>query len=315
MPIVGSIRTYNFIGGFKSFLKGFARGAASEQADGSLRGMGLIHAYHKYIGVPDRLKALHLLPHFFCPVSLGRRLRKVDVMPLVHCLRVITDVVNHRDVDPMAGNRNSRLWREGGPNKLLLTCVELHVQSFEEEDSPSPSSEASDDGELLSSWASIFATMGMYLHVILRLTNLDTPHDPRYVRFVFLKLKEETEQDLDDMRGHSGQTRQDLWFWRAFIQTLSLAGALRELQNRDPPWAGASPSQVGDLTSALAWMEDKIAAWGEVSGTVYWQDAKIALQRIAWPNAWYAEHLAEALWYRASTGRQSRASTASQSPE
>jgi hypothetical protein len=268
-----------------------------------------MHSWHKieYLGLENRLKAMRLIPHFFCPVSHSRWPRKVDTTPFLQNLRDITDAVNLRDTHP--GVRfNSQVWNEGAPNRLFVAFVNGHISSFAEKDnksSPSSSRKRTRKTQLLSSWSSLAAVTGLYLHTVVKLSNMKDPIDPRLIRLIVLKLKREIDQDLDEMKGHCGQASQDLWFWKAFTAALALAHNQRDFRDQETAWLDTSRTDGRSLSSILGWMENKIRAWGEVSGIGCWRDVKEVLRRIVWPNAWPAddEKFAEAFWYRASGGR------------
>lgn len=204
--------------------------------------------------------------------------------------------MNCKDIDnPQVAIDNAIALRQGGHEQLIHINIDLHIKSYAEGNSslsPSPSS----NDELPSSWSSIFSIIGIYMHAVLGVANPETSPDFRFLQFMVLKMKNEMEKDVDEMKGHYGRARQDLWFWKAFILILALAKALRQPQNQDTSSSAASEGYVRDLRPVLRWLEDKIWAWSRASGTIFWQDAKIALQRIVWPSEWHAEPLAEALW-------------------
>jgi hypothetical protein len=214
------LRTHNFIQLLKSRLSDFVQYYCPQEAsypeweEVSTDAIDHMHKWHKieHLGLENRLKAMCLLPRFFCPISSNRRPRKVPLMPLLQCVRDITDAVNVRDTH--SGVRfNSQVWNDGAPNRLLVAFVNGHVLSYADEGSKSPPSVLPDsfpEADLFPSWSSLAASTRLYMHTVVRLSNVKDPIDPGLIRLIALKVKWEIEEDVNEMNGYRGQASQDL---------------------------------------------------------------------------------------------------------
>ncbi|KAK6069248.1 hypothetical protein SCUP515_09131 [Seiridium cupressi] len=226
--------------------------------------LDLMHKWHKieHRGLENRLKAMHMLPHFFCPITTTRKSTKINGRPAMDS---ITQMTNAND---------------GAPNQVFVDYVHGHMSSFSEEDMTSPYSLSRGNGGsecLPSSWGGVAAAGGLYMQSVLNFANVEEPIDSRLIRRLVMVIKRDMDHNVNDMRGQHGKALQDFWFWKSFVAALALAINKRDLERRKAPWPAISEEGVWSLQSILRLMESRIGRWSEVTDTKEWWDAKAAL--------------------------------------
>ncbi|KAK9780236.1 putative Zn(2)-C6 fungal-type domain-containing protein [Seiridium cardinale] len=304
------ILTSNFLHILKSRLNDFVlfrdeNGASPFWEKFSPYALDLMHKWHKieHRGLENRLKAMRMLPHFFCPIPPTRKSTKINGRPAMDSITQMTNAVDQRNGN--SGSKyDNRVWNDGAPNQLFVDYVHGHMSSFSEEDMTSPYSLSRGKGgreSLPSSWGGVAAAGGLYMQSVLNVANVEEPIDSRLIRRLAMVIKRDMDQNVNDMRGQHGKALQDFWFWKSFVAALALAINERDLERKKAPWPAVSEEGVWSLQSILRLMESRIRTWSEVTNTKEWRDAKAALGRCVWPSVWSVEEerFAEALWYRA----------------
>ncbi|KAK9415688.1 putative Zn(2)-C6 fungal-type domain-containing protein [Seiridium unicorne] len=261
------ILTSNFLHILKSRLNDFVllrdeNGASPFWDKFSPYALDLMHKWHKieHRGLENRLKAMRMLPHFFCPITTTRKSTKINGRPAMDSITQMTNAVDRRNGN--SGSKyDNRVWNDGAPNQLFVDYVHGHMSSFSEEDMTSPYSLSRGNGGsecLPSSWGGVAAAGGLYMQSVLNVANVEEPIDPRLIRRLVMIIKRDMDHNVNDMRGQHGKALQDFWFWKSFVAALALAINKRDLERRKAPWPAISEEGAWSLQSILRLMESRI---------------------------------------------------------
>lgn len=242
--------------------------------------------WHKieYGGLETRLKAIRLFPYFFSPPPIhGKRPKSVKAMPIIDCLKRMTEAADLVCTNPTPQNIN-RVWNDGVPTKLLLILVTSHISSFSNNDDDQVSTTGGKPSQplLQSSWSGISAVVELYMHSVLNIVNAGEPLESRLLYRILLILKRDIEQTRADLGGTHGSLRQSLWFWKAFLGALALSNhmAIDTRASTPDKW-----SCEADLDDLYEWFRDCVRAWSAVTGTTDWNLVRSRLAMFAWPAA------------------------------
>lgn len=250
----------------------------------STEALNLMKMWHKIEsgGLETRLKALRLFPYFFSPPPVhGTRPKSVDAVPIIDCLRNMTEAADQVCTNPTAENIN-RVWNDGGPTKLLLILVTSHISSFAKEDESQSPGEKPPQPLLQSSWSGISAVVELYMHSVLNILNAGEPLEYRLLYRIILILKRDVEQTRPDLGGVHGSLRQSLWFWKAFLGALVLSQHMSIDTWTSTPEKWPCEAELQDL---YEWFGDCVRAWSAVTGTTDWNVVQTILAMFAWPAA------------------------------
>ena len=279
-------RTSCFVLFLKSRLQDFRSLRAAQSIDTSddsssieaLKLMRLWHGVEKG-GLDTRLKAMRMFPSFFSVPPHNRRPRDINILPIIDCMKDVTQAVDRFRVSPTAVNCN-QIWNEGGATRLMLALVDSHVWSFAKDDERSDSSSRGQASHSFPrySYIGIAAAMELYMHSVLKIVNAGEPMECRLLYRVLLMVKqdiEETREDLDRKKSHS----QSLWLWKVFTGAIALA------RSKDDHFRQASAcSCEADLDVLYEWFCGCIRAWITVTGKNNWENIMSVLGTIAWPE-------------------------------
>ncbi|OJJ60477.1 hypothetical protein ASPSYDRAFT_42220 [Aspergillus sydowii CBS 593.65] len=280
-----------FVLALKSRLEDFTLFRAAQGIDpnddgSSSEALHLMKMWHKieYRGLETRLKAIRLFPYFFSPPPIhGKRPKSVDAMPIIDCLKKMTEAADLVCTNPTPQNIN-RVWNDGGPTKLLLILVTSHISSFSNDDKDQVSATGGKPSQplLQSSWSGISAAVELYMHSVLNIVNAGEPLESRLLYRILLILKRDIEQTRADLGGTHGSLRQSLWFWKAFLGALALSNhmAIDTRASTPDKW-----SCEADLDDLYEWFRDCVRAWSAVTGTTDWSVVRSRLAMFAWPAA------------------------------
>ncbi|KAJ5223236.1 hypothetical protein N7468_007778 [Penicillium chermesinum] len=211
----------------------------------------------------------------------------IDVSPLIHRLRGLTEAVDHFHAEPNAENLDA-IWNNGGPTKLLRELVTSHAVSFTKDDVNlwKPTQQLPSEHSLESSWSGITATMELYMHSVLNILNRGEPIEFQLLYHVALITKEDIWNTRDDMEGNHGTRRQSLWLWKVFIGLLALSKRQNSLMARqmkpgsDRPIESPSKAHIGVI---YEWLCDCARGWSMTTKIRLWKDVKAVLTTITWP--------------------------------
>lgn len=240
--------------------------------------MRLWHGVEKG-GLDTRLKAMRMFPSFFSAPPHNRRPRDIHILPVIDCIKDVTEAVDRFRISPTAVNCN-QIWNEGGATRLMLALVDSHVWSFADDDEKSGSSshEQSQHSFPRSSYIGIAAAMELYMHSVLKIVNAGEPMECRLLYRILLMMKQDIEQTQDDL-GRNRSLSRSLWFWKVFTGAIALA------RSKDDHFTQAKAcSCEADLDVLYEWFCGCIRAWTAVTGKKNWEDAMSALGIIAWPD-------------------------------
>lgn len=284
-------RTSCFVLALKSRLEDFtlfrtAQGIDPNNDGSSTEALHLMKLWHKieHGGLETRLKAIRLFPYFFSPPPIhGSRPKSVDAVPIIDCLKGMTEAADLVCANPTAENIN-RVWNDGGPTKLLLTMVTSHITSFSndaESQSP-PAGGKTAQPVLQSSWSGISAAVELYMHSILNIINAGEPLEYRLLYRIVLVLKRDIEQTRTDLGGSHGSMRQSLWFWKVFLGALALSKHMSIDTWTSTPEKWPCEAELEEL---YEWFRDCVRAWSAVTGMTDWSVVRSRLAMLAWPAA------------------------------
>ncbi|KAJ5986366.1 hypothetical protein N7451_010731 [Penicillium sp. IBT 35674x] len=212
--------------------------------------------------------------------------KTVDALPIIDCVRAITEAVDQFRIDPTAENLN-RMWNDGGPTRLMLILVTSHISSFTKDDGKrgSPGKEKLSQPSLQSSWSGIGATVQLYMHSVLNITNGGEPIECRLLYRILLLMMQDIDQTQDHMSGEHGRLCQSLWFWKVFTGILALTGTQHKqtatgIQTARHCAAGLCKI---DLERLHEWFFNRARAWSLATKITNWQDVESVLATLAWP--------------------------------
>lgn len=236
-------------------------------------------------GLDTRLKAMRLFPHFFSMRPGVRWPKKVDALPIIECVRAITEAVDQFRIDPTAENLN-RMWNDGGPTKLMLILVTSHISSFTKDDgnAGSPGEEELSQS-LQSSWSGIGATVELYMHSVLHITNGGEQIECRLLYRILLLMMQDIDQTQHHLSGDHGLLCQSLWFWKVFTGILALTGTQHKQTATGIQTARhcVTGSCKVDSEQLHAWFLDRARAWSLSTKITNWKGVESVLATLAWP--------------------------------
>ncbi|KAL4919241.1 hypothetical protein BDW62DRAFT_179712 [Aspergillus aurantiobrunneus] len=244
----------------------------------------------EYGGLDTKLKALRLFPYLFTPPPLDRQPKIVDALPVIDCLRAITETADRIRTNPTTEHAH-QVWNAGGPTKLLMVLVTSHISSFakekddDENRGPSGSGKSCQTPLLLSSWSGISAAAELYMHSVLNILNAGAPLECRLLHHILLILKRDIDKARGDMSGEDGKLCQSLWFWKVFIGVFALMLATSQHRHIVRPFGKCSYACSADLHGLYEWFRNCARAWSAVTGTMDWEDVQFTLATLAWPSA------------------------------
>ncbi|KAL9561336.1 hypothetical protein ACKAV7_014691 [Fusarium commune] len=236
-------------------------------------------------GLKFRLKAIAMLPFFFAAYPPTARFHDVDGLPLIECVKSLTELTRSIDLGDLRWS-----WLEGLTSRLNFAIAGSHAASLfgvAENVMPECSSAKTN---FATSWCSIAITSGLYLHGVLGLWNAGEPIERRLFRILMTILV----RDLDRPSNESNdRISSDLWLWQHFIGAYSLA------------W---HQSYVDDETMQAieSYFDSSIRKWSQACNVAQWEEAQQRLLKVAWPSS-QPQVLAEMVWGRA-LQKQQRAS-------
>ncbi|KAL2817714.1 hypothetical protein BDW59DRAFT_152516 [Aspergillus cavernicola] len=266
-----------------------AQGIDPNHDGSSAEALKLMNLWHgmEYGGLDTRLRAMRMFPYFFSLPPMNRRPKMVDALPIIDCLRTITETVDQIRINPTPEHID-RVWNEGGPTKLLLVLVTSHVSSFAKDDEnlDPAGNEKLSQPLLRSSWSGIVATAELYMHSVLNIINAGEPIECRLLYRILLIMKQDIDQTRDDLSGDHGSLRQSLWFWKVFTGALALATSQHRHIAIDMKTVGPSEkcSCETDLEGLYEWFRNCARAWSAVTETTNWKDVEPVLAIVAWPT-------------------------------
>ncbi|KAJ6114646.1 hypothetical protein N7486_000424 [Penicillium sp. IBT 16267x] len=285
--------TSAFVFVLRSRLEGFillraAQGIDSNHDGSSAEALKLMKLWHKieHRGLDTRLKAMRLFPHFFSMRPAVCRPKMVDALPIIDCLKAITEAVDQFRTNPTAENLD-RIWNDGGPTKLMLVLVTSHISSFAKDDGDagSPGKEKLSQPPLRSSWSGIGPTVQLYMHSVLNITNGGEPIECRLLYRILSLIMQDIDQTQDHLIGDQGRLCQSLWFWKVFTGILALTGAQHKqtaIRIQTARHFGTGSCNA-DLEWLHEWFCNRARAWSLVTGTTNWKDVESVLATLAWP--------------------------------
>lgn len=279
----------------RSRLEGFillraAQGIDSNHDGSSAEALKLMKLWHgmEHRGLDTRLKAMRLFPHFFSIPRVISLPNMIDALPIIDSLKVITEAVDQFRTNPTAENLD-RIWNNGGPTKLMLVLVTSHISSFTKDKGTegSPGKGQPSQPPLRSSWSGIAATVQLYMHSVLNITNGGEPIECRLLSHILSLMKQDIDQTNDHLSGDHGLLYQSLWFLKVFTGVLALTG----IQHNQIA-IGTHPARhcvTGSCTVDLKWLHEwfcnRARAWSLVTKITTWKNVKSVLAKTAWPAA------------------------------
>jgi hypothetical protein len=210
----------------------------------------------------------------------------VDALPIIDCLKAITEAVEQFRTSPTAENLD-RIWNDGGPTKLMLVLVTSHISSFAKDGGGggSPGKEKLSQPPLQSSWSGLVATVQLYMHSVLNITNGGEPIECRLLYRILLLMMQDIDQTKDCLSGDHGRLCQSLWFLKVFTGILALTAARHKL--KAIRIQTAKHCKTGSCDANLEWLHEwfcnRARAWSLVTGNTNWKDVESALATLAWP--------------------------------
>lgn len=228
--------------------------------------------------LPLRLRAISLLPFFFTPAPASTKLSgHIDIRPILRCIQHMT--THHAEP---TGSHNSQGHDCSTPTKLLVAIADAHVGSI----SNKQDSQSSKQDVLLSSWASISVSVGMYMTSVLTQWSWNSPIDPRLHYHFLTILKRDLYLDLEHLSGKDAEA-QALWLWKMVVGVLSIIHIQLETESKR-------------LEGLSADFSNLIRKWSEIRGAekgpVLWTDCRKTLDSITWPKNFKRENRAEKFW-------------------
>ncbi|OIW25432.1 hypothetical protein CONLIGDRAFT_93305 [Coniochaeta ligniaria NRRL 30616] len=260
------------------------------------------------MGLENRLVALAKLPHFFAPPPRGRKPADIDTLALVECLRDITNYVDRR----MFGwDDREDFFARGGPTRLFVAVVDLHVLSFSGK-VEKVQRDDKDSSNFISSWSGASSAMGLYLHSVLGIWNAGRPMSSRLLCRLVQILKRHLTSDRQRLGAKGGLDR-GFWFWKVFTGTVALAKARQAVSCGSSPSPSPPPSLsststasaseaskgIGEVEALEEWFVLSIKKWSKATNTKAWEEARTVLAKVVWPVNSSIEPLAISLWHRA----------------
>ncbi|KAL4866474.1 hypothetical protein BDV12DRAFT_172856 [Aspergillus spectabilis] len=273
-----------FVLALKSRLEDFILLRAAQGIDPNYDALQLMKMWHgmEYRGLITRLKAMRMFPYFFSLPPVNRRPKMVDALPIIDCLRTITETVDLSRTNPTTEHID-RVWNQGGPTKLLLLLVTSHVSSFAKDDE----NLGPPGKDLRSSWSGIGATAELYMHSVLNIMNAGKPIECRLLYRILLIMQRDIDQTRDDLSGDHGSLCQFLWFWKVFTGTLALTRSQHrhiaiDMEQTVRPFEKCSCE--ADLEGLYEWFRNCARDWSAVTETTNWIDVQPVLATLAWPT-------------------------------
>lgn len=262
----------------------------------------LMQAWHRTEpgGLQLRLEAMRMFPLFF---KATRRPRDIDGRELMDCMKNITEAVDY-NIRVRVTQHSDRIWSEGGATRLLVAIVDSHVESLSNEDvcSFAAHENKTPNQPFLSSWSSLAASVWIYLHGILEVSDTSRAIQSSPLRSLLWIIK----RDVDHATTRNHTTRaasciesRNFEFWKSFTATLALARHRRDIAKiRGVKNTSAGTKHQEQLQSLQRWFEDRVRSWSEVANVSEWAEAKAVLQGIAWPAVLPGdeEDFSEAFW-------------------
>lgn len=313
MPFAYHHRSHNFLHGLKSrFDKDSpqtvspGRGSDSQVSDTFSR-MHMAHIAEP-MGLENRLISLAKFPHFFAPPPRGRKPVDIDALSVVESLRDITTYVDHKI---FGWDNPEDFFAAGGPTRLFVTIVDLHVLSFSGKAEKIPQDETRSPN-FMSSWSGVCTAMGLYLHSVLGIWNAGRPMSSRLLCRLIQILKRHLARDRQRLGGKGGLDR-GFWLWKTFTGAMALAstkyavtyGSSSSSSSVTSPssasTAGSAETSRGinDVEALEEWFLLSIKKWSKMTDIKTWEEARVVLSKVVWPINLSSESLAISLWQRA----------------
>ncbi|KAL7904153.1 hypothetical protein GGI35DRAFT_464027 [Trichoderma velutinum] len=241
-----------------------------------------------------KLDVLCLMPFLSRSLQTGTMSHWIDGADTIRDLRDLTsslDMIRSKRSFSDSENVFAAACANGVASKLHVQYIASHIASISPcDNTPKIRRQMTTEAVkvLKSTWCGLYSATSLYLHYVLGLRSCSEKSLDDYI-FHILR---------DALMRHSIRAKdcmsadRCLLFWQIFLGAISVEIRFRR--------SAFMRSESHTLDSSMSDFFDKgIRQWSQACQIRQWADARVALQKIAWPITHADEHIAKAVWERA----------------